>query len=173
MKKTIIMMTLLAGFSFAGQLDYTTEQINDVIADGYNQYGASGYSSSTNVVVDGTNWTNMPGSFTIPLASGFEYVSASTMRYTNGGRWFLLIGSASIDAGAVGTRIEIGIETNGVPIEASSSGQRLFAQTGDEDELNYHFPVYMSSNDTVGVIIKGDASQTITINKWQSTAIRF
>ena len=155
-------------------LTHSASDIEEAHADEINQYGAAGYSASTNVAVLTGVWTDAPASFIIPYSSGFEYVSNSTIRYVNGTKAFLFGGSCSLTSGAANKLIEVGIETNGVYLVGSTSGARKFSTTTDSGSMSYAIPITISSNDTVGLVIKCvDADQTITINTWQSWAIRF
>ena len=153
--------------------EYTCEQVSDTVGDALNQWGASGYATATNVTVLANTWTDVPGSFVIPYARGFDYISDSTIVYTNGTRQFLFLGNASLVAGSVGSLIEIGLETNGVYVVGSTSGQRKFQNTTDAGSVSYNRALNVNSNDTVGLVIRSPTGQTITINTWQSTAIRF
>ncbi|GAF78438.1 unnamed protein product, partial [marine sediment metagenome] len=128
----------------------------------------------TNVTVDADTWTDVPASFVIPYVSGFGYVSGSTIEYTNStSHAFWLLGNVSMTAGQANSLIEVGLETNGVTVVGSTSGQRKFSTTTDAGSVSYGFPLTLEEGDTIGLIIKSDAGQTITIQTWQSGAIRF
>ena len=93
MKK--LLLVLLPMVCFCGTLDYTTEQVNDAVGDAFAQLGAAGYSTATNVTVEAGVWTNVPAGFITHYVSGFDYVSGSTITYTNKARAFLFGGSCS------------------------------------------------------------------------------
>jgi hypothetical protein len=166
---------LIAGICIAGTLDYTTEQVNHAVRDNVESIGAGGYSTVTNLSVLTGQWTDVPASFVIPYASGFEYVSGSTVRYVGeADHTFLFGGSCSLTSGTINKLIEVGLEINGVYLTGSSSGQRKFSSISDSGSMSYAIPVALSSNDTVGLVIKcPDGDIDITINTWQSWAIRF
>ena len=190
MKKLIALFTLFAlfgAFCFADQTvsnitlvgsvtleedEYTAAEVGSAVGDALAQWGAWGYSADTNVTVDADTWTDVPASFTVTYASGFEYLSGATVTYTNGTRAFLFLGSCSITAGSQGSTIQVGIETNGVYVAGSTSGPRAFA-VGASGSMSYNVHVTLDEGDTVGLVIRSGAGQTIDINTWQSTAIRF
>jgi hypothetical protein len=172
MKKFIAFITLIGAIGFAGDLDYTTAQVNSAISDAIVQLGAGGYSASTNMTSTNGVWVDVPSSFIIPYVSGFDYVSGSTVVYTNGTRTFCFLGSCSLTAQAQGSRLQVGLETNGVYVVGSSSGERTFA-TGTSGSMSYNFPLTLHEGDTVGLVLQSSADDTVTINTWQSTAIRY
>ena len=156
MKKLIIALTLVASVAFGlVEKPFTQDQV------------------ATNVTVSADTWTDVPASFTIPYVSGFSYVTNSTIQYDNGDRWFLFGGNVSLNAGSSQTFIEVGLETNGVYVAGSTSGTRKFATSTDSGSMSYTFPLQLSDGDTVGLVIRSPTGQTITINTWQSYAIRF
>jgi len=174
--KKLFLLTLLActaGFAQLIEPPFTKDQVDDGISDSISQLGAGGWSTETNVTVLANTWTDVPASFTVPYASGFDYVSGSTIVYTNGTREFLFMGSCSLETTTDnGALIQVGIETNGVFVAGSSSGERSFA-INTAGSLSYNFPLQLMDDDTVGLVIRSSASQTIGINTWQSAAIRF
>jgi len=174
-KMKIILALMFIGAVAFGLVEkpFTQDQVDDAIFVSVNQLGAGGYSATTNVTVSADTWTDVPASFTIPYVSGFSYVTNSTIQYDNGDRWFLFGGNVSINAGVNITNIEVGLETNGVFVVGSTSGPRYFTTSGDQGSMSYAFPLLLSNGDKVGLVIKGDKTQTITINAWQSYAIRF
>lgn len=173
MKKMIIGLALLAGLVYGGTLTNTTAEVQEVVDQELNQYGAAGYAEATNVTVLADTWTDVPGSFVIPYVSGFSYVSGSTIEYNNGPRWVMFSGSVALQAGVSVTDVEIGLETNGVTVVGSSPGARYFASANDKGSLSYGFPLYCTDGLQIGLVIKADKAQTITINGWQSWALRF
>lgn len=173
MKKIITLIALFAGLSFAGTLTNTTAEVQEVIDQEINQYGAGGYSAATNVTLVSGVWTDVPGAFTIPYVSGFSYVSGSTIEYNNGARWMLFQGSVALQSGASSVDVEVGLETNGVYVVGSSPGVRSFANSADKGSLSYAFPIYVTDGMQIGLVVKSTKNQTLTINGWQSVAIRF
>ena len=176
MKKLIIGLLLIGGGALAGQLDYTTEQVNTVIGDDIAQYGAGGYlaSPTLNDITAGVWHPFTNGTFTIPFVSGFEFVANSTIRYINGPRWFKMTGSVGISSGiAQTTTLEVGIETNGIYVAGSTSGPRNFSSDGESGSMSFQVPIYLTSNDTVGLVIKGDKINDPVVNTWQSNITRY
>ena len=170
--QTVSNLTLVGSITLAED-EYTTGQVGDAVGDAVNQWGAAGYSVPTNVTVAANTWTDVPASFTIPYVSGFEYLSGSTVTYTNGARDFLFLGSCSLQTTSDnGALIQVGLETNGVFVVGSSSGERSFS-IGTAGSMSYLFPLMLEAGDTIGLVVRSDSAMTITINTWQSGAIRF
>jgi hypothetical protein len=175
MRKLILALALIGTVSFGQLIDppFTQGQVDDGISDSISQLGAGGYSIATNVVVLADTWTDIPASFVIPYVSSFEYVTNSTVRYINGDRAFALLGSCSLSTDSDnGALIQVGLETNGVYVAGSSSGERSFS-IGTAGSLSYNYALNLSSNDTVGLVVRSTAGQNIIVNTWQSIAIRF
>lgn len=176
--KKIIALTLLAGSVLAGQLDYTASQVNSVVGDDLNQYGAAGHLESpcTNTLVEADGWTSFTNcTFDIQFASGFEFVTNSTVRYVDGARWFTYEGCVGLQSTVTQTHsFEVGIETNGVYVDGSTSGPRDFDTAGQKGSVSHQVPVYLQSNDTVGLVIKvNDRDEDVIVNAWQSKLSRF
>ena len=180
MKNIIIGLLLIAaGVAQAGQLDYTTAQVNTVVGDDIAQYGAGGYltSSVTNTCTENV-WEPVIGcDFTIPFVSGFSFVTNSTIQYDNGPRWFKFTGSIGIEATIAQTHaVALGLETNGVYLAGSTSGPREFDSDGQKGSVSFAVPIYLEDGDTVGLVIQvtdesGDTD--VIINSWQSNATRY
>ena len=179
MKKIIITLLVAgAGLCWAGQLDYTTEQVNKVIGDDIAQYGAGGYlvSHCTNTCTENV-WEPLTNcTFSIPFVSGFEFVTNSTIRYVNGPRWFSLVGNIAVENAESQTMdVEFGAETNGVYVVGSTSGARSLT-SGQKGSVSFSIPVYLTSNTTVGLVskvtVRGGESDII-VNSWQSNISRY
>ena len=177
MKKYITLL-LVAMTSIAVAQQHTQAQFDTVVADDLAQYGASGNleSATTNTLTQAGGWTSLTNcTFNIPFVSGFEFVTNSTVRYTDGARWFAYSGSVGLQSTVTQTHsFEVGIETNGVYVEGSSSGPRDFDTAGQKGSVSFQSPVYLQSNDTIGLVIKiNDRDEDVIVNTWHSRLQRF
>ena len=168
----------LTATSGDGELEYTTTEINDSVANEVNQWGASGYLSNapvTNTPAAADTWhafTNC--TFTIPYASGFTFVTNSTVSYTNGPRWFNFEGHVSATGAAVDKWFEFGVMTNGVYVTGSSSGPCKSAAPTDAGGISYSCPVLATNGMQIGLCYKNITDTTeVRVQAWTSSAQRF
>jgi len=176
--KTFIIALLIGLSGLAGQLDYTTVEVNTVVADDLAQYGASGYLSApcTNTCTENV-WEPLTNCvFTVPFVSGFSFVANSTIEYDNGLRWFAYTGGVAVEnLESQIMEVEFGIMTNGVYVAGSSSGPRSLLQ-GQKGNLTVLSEVNITDGDQVGLcsrVTDRGGESDIGINSWNSKLSRF
>jgi len=177
MKKLVMVLLVGLGGLVLAQ-EHTQTQFDTVVGDDLAQYGAGGnlQSACTNTLVEADGWTSLTNcTFDIPFVSGFEFVTNSTIVYTNGGRWFNVSGSVGLQSTVTQTHsIEVGIATNGVYVGGSTSGPRDFDTAGQKGSVSFQAPVYLNQNDTLGLVLKiNDRDEDVIVNTWQSNASRY
>lgn len=176
MKKLAVFLVAFALTFMA--LGYTKAQVDEAVGNEVNQWGASGHLSNapvTNSPAVADTWyafTNC--TFTIPYVSGFEFVTNSTIAWTNGTRWINFGGNVSATVASVNKFVEFGVMTNGTYVTGSSSGPRKFTSTTDAGSVSYSCPLQVTNGMQIGLCYKNVTDTTdVIIEAWTSWAMRF
>lgn len=171
MKKSIIGLSLLAGIAYAGQLDYTTEQVNGIIEREVNSEGfrSSLQAPSTNSVTIDT-WSPVTTTNTIHVQiHGFSNGTNMAYTYIEAGETngFDIISTVQVKSGSPSTIVSFAWFKNGVVCECGAMS-RLLATAGDVGSWVVLATPVVSTGDVLELRVKADKTTTVTIPSLQT-----